>query len=118
MQLRQWVASGIIGLSAVSLSHAAPFGGDEDTGYAGKLWAAMVEAGLVGEGAIMSTPYTGVHPHGAILDTLDTHAMVDGERNILIIKRNYGGEGVDKQRVANDPEKWLEEYMPYLLLVV
>ena len=31
-----------------------------------------------------------------------------GELNIVIIKRNYGGERVSKQVVANDPGKWLK----------
>ncbi len=87
---------------------AAPFGGAEDAEYAAKLWSAMIGQGLVGAEGVMSTPYTGVHPHGAILDTLDTRATVDGKANIVLIKRNYGGEGVSKQAVANDPAKWLE----------
>jgi hypothetical protein len=108
MKIKCLIVGGLLCLGSASASVAAPFGGDDDTGYAGKLWSAMVEAGLVGEGAVTSAPYTGVHPHGAILDTLDAHATVAGERNIVIIKRNYGGEGVSKQAVANDPTKWLE----------
>jgi hypothetical protein len=87
---------------------AAPFGGADDVGFAGKLWQAMQSANLVGKDAIISTPYTGTHPHGAILDTIDAQVTVDGERNIVIIKRNYGGEGVGKANVANDPDKYLK----------
>ena len=85
-----------------------PFGTGGDVDFAGKLWKAMENQQLVGSESIMSTPYTGVHPHGAILDTIDATATVEGERNIVIIKRNYGGEGVSKQVVANDPGKWLK----------
>jgi len=108
MKIKYLIAGSLVCLGSVSGSFAAPFGGDDDTGYAAKLWTAMVDGGLVGEGAITSAPYTGVHPHGAILDTLDAHATVDGKRNTVIIKRNYGGDGVNKQVVANDPAKWLK----------
>ncbi len=96
----------VLGMAGTAV--AAPFGGAADVGYAGKLWAAMEQGGLVGKGAIMSAPYIGVHPHGAILDTIDAKATVDGEANVVIIKRNYGGKGVSKQAVANDPAKWLK----------
>jgi len=102
------IVSAVLCLGVASVSYAASFGGADDTGYAGRLWSSMASTGLVGKGSIMSTPYTGVHPHGAILDTLDAHASVDGKRNIVIIKRNYGGEGVNKQVVASNPAKWLK----------
>ena len=86
----------------------AVFGTGEDVSFADRLWRTMERQRLVGTNAIMSTPYTGVHPHGAILDTLDANISVDGESNALIIKRNYGGEGVTKEAVADDPAKWLK----------
>lgn len=94
-------------LFAVS-AQAAAFGDSEDVNYANTLWQQMQDAGYVGENAIMSVPYTGTHPHGAILDTIDTRLEVDGKENILIIKRNYGGEGVSKSAVANAPDKYLK----------
>lgn len=95
-------------LTTAGAAFAAPFGEPGDVAYAAKLWSALSSAGLVGDGAIMSAPYTGVHPHGAILDTIDAKATVDGRTNVVIIKRNYGGPGVSKQAVANDPAKWLK----------
>ncbi|MCO6442011.1 MAG: cytochrome P460 family protein [Nitrococcus mobilis] len=83
------------------------FGGKDSTAYAAKLWRAMQQANLVGSNRITSTPYTGQHPHGAILDTVDRPFTLDGHTGHLIVKRNYGGEGVSKQAVANDPDKWL-----------
>ncbi len=93
---------------AAGSAAAAPFGGADDVAFAGKLWQAMSADSLVGADAIMSTPYTGTHPHGAILDSIDAKTTVDGEKNIVIIKRNYGGKGVSKANVANDPGKYLK----------
>ena len=56
----------------------------------------------------MSQPYKGQHPHGAILDTIRGPINIDGRLLNIIIKRNYGGPGVSKETVANDPEKYLK----------
>ncbi|MDH3671592.1 MAG: cytochrome P460 family protein [Gammaproteobacteria bacterium] len=56
----------------------------------------------------MSTPYTGQHPHGAILDTIDGFIRVQGDSGVVIVKRNYGGEGVSKNAVADNPGKYLK----------
>lgn len=90
-----------------SMEQQLPFGGKDSTTYAAKLWRAMQQANLIGANRIMSTPYAGQHPHGAILDTIDRPFTLDGHTGYLIIKRNYGGEGVSKQAVANDPDRWL-----------
>ena len=90
------------------LANAAPFGGAEDVSYANKLWAAMVNESYVGDGAIMSRPYTGQYPHGAILDTIEGPISISGKLHNIIIKRNYGGPGVSKDAVANDPAKFLK----------
>lgn len=86
----------------------APFGTDEDIAYAEKLWQALVEAELAGDGAIRAVPYEGQHPHGAVLQTLELAKFtVDDNTGPVIVKRNYGGEGVSKEAVANDPDKYL-----------
>jgi hypothetical protein len=109
MRIRSRAFAGVMSLAIVGPASAmGVFGGPDDVDYASKLWNAMDKAGLLGEDGVMSTPYTGVHPHGAILDTIESKLSVDGERNILIVKRNYGGEGVSKQAVAKDPAKWLQ----------
>lgn len=87
---------------------AAPFATPEDINIAEALWERMHEEGWLGPDGIMSTPYTGQHPHGAILDTIEGSIELNGTRSHLIVKRNYGGEGVSKQAVANDPKKWLK----------
>ncbi|EAR23473.1 cytochrome P460 family protein [Nitrococcus mobilis] len=93
--------------SSAATGQPLPFSGKDSMAYAAKLWRGMQQANLVGSNRIMSTPYTGQHPHGAILDTIDRPFTLDGHTGYLIIKRNYGGEGVSKQAVANDPDKWL-----------
>lgn len=103
---------GAIGLglalgAPLAMAQQAPFGGEDDVNYAAVLWGALQEARLVGEGRTMSAPYTGQHPHGAILDTIDGEVTVDGTTGPVIIKRNYGGEGVSKQAVWDDPDAYL-----------
>ena len=95
-----------LGLSVSAF--AAPFGGADDLAYAAKLWGSLQDTSLVGKDAIMSVPYTGVHPHGAILDTIDARARVGGDEGVVIIKRNYAGKGVSKAAVAKDPAKYLK----------
>ncbi|OOZ37055.1 hypothetical protein [Solemya velesiana gill symbiont] len=109
MNMKMLVSVGALAFTLAGTASAAGMSGsDEDVVYAGKLWSAMQSGGLVGKGSLMSTPYTGVHPHGAILDTIEAPLNVGGETNVVIIKRNYGGEGVGKQAVADDPAKWLK----------
>ncbi len=86
----------------------APFGGPDDVKYAGTLWKALKKANLAGANAIMSTPYKGQAPHGAFLDTIEGTVKVKGTTGAVIVKRNYGGQGVSKQAVANNPGKFLK----------
>lgn len=95
-------------LCSVGIVNAAPFGEQSDIRYSQKLWKSMSNASYVGAGSIMSTPYTGQHPHGAILDTIEGPVLIDGDLKHVIIKRNYGGPGVSKMAVANDPAKYLK----------
>jgi len=85
-----------------------PFAGPGSTRYAAQLWSALVSAQLAGPGAVNGTPYKGQPPHGAILDTVDTTLTVNGHSGPVIIKRNFGGPGVSKQAVAQNPAKYLK----------
>lgn len=98
---------GVLVLLTGSVNAAAPFGGEEDVRYARDLWQTMVDAGYAGKDGLMSRPYTGQHPHGAILDTISGQIAIQGRLHHIIVKRNYGGEGVSIANVANDPEKYL-----------
>ncbi|MCB1907792.1 MAG: cytochrome P460 family protein [Rhodocyclaceae bacterium] len=89
-------------------SEKPPFGDAASMAFAADLWQAMGAAGLRGSDALHGTPYTGQHPHGAILDTLDTTLTVAGRQGEIIVKRNYGGEGVSKAAVADDPGRYLK----------
>ena len=108
MQATSLITTGLLTLAISATAAAAPFGAKEDTDYAAKLWQALSGKQLVGKEAILSTPYTGTHPHGAILDTVDAKVSVGSDSGEVIIKRNYGGDGVSKAAVANDPDKFLK----------
>jgi len=88
-------------------SHGAPFGGTEDQMFGKKLWNSLVRNNLVGNNRFMSRPYQGQHPHGAILDTMEGTLTIDGQEGAVIVKHNYGGEGVSIDAVANDPDAYL-----------
>ncbi|WP_223385488.1 cytochrome P460 family protein [Oricola cellulosilytica] len=82
-----------------------PFGQAEDTDYAAKLWSVMEEmglAGVTGENVIRGFPYEGIEPHGFVLDTLYATATIDGHSGALVVKRNYGPEGVSVEEVQAD----------------
>ena len=97
----------VFGIGAVQAQ--PPFGTESDVQYSQDLWRAMENTQLVGDNRVMSTPYEGQHPHGAVLDTIDTDSLqVNGNTGEVIIKRNYGGEGVSTSKVANNPDKYLK----------
>ncbi|WP_238538243.1 cytochrome P460 family protein [Oceaniovalibus guishaninsula] len=91
-----------MGVPAVA-QETAPFGTDEDADYAAQLWEVMTGLGLVGEGAMQAAPYPGTDPHGMMLQTFYTDAEVAGHRGALVVKRNYGPEGVTVDEVLADP---------------
>lgn len=99
----------ILGLLIAGSAQAAPpFGEPQDVDYAKMLWTTMVDAGYAGKDSIQSRPYTGQHPHGAILDTFEGQIALDGKLHHIIVKRNYGGEGVSIATVSNDRAKYLK----------
>lgn len=94
-------------LAGASALAEKPFGGPDSVSYSQDLWEALVDANLAGEGAYETVPYDGQHPHGAVLETIDGELTVNGHRGEVIVKRNYGGEGVSKSEVANNPREYL-----------
>ncbi|MGB5559860.1 MAG: hypothetical protein WBN04_17850 [Paracoccaceae bacterium] len=62
---------------------------------------------LVGDSAIMATPYDGQEPHGMMLETFYNKAMIDGHTGDLIVKRDYRPEGVDAETILRDPAEHL-----------
>ena len=78
-----------------------PFGGKSDVEYSKKLWVQIEKRGL---NSTPSNLYVGGKPHGAVREVLE--AVIDGKR--VIVKRNYGGEGVSLESVAKDRTKYLK----------
>jgi hypothetical protein len=109
MKKRNLYVMTLAGLFAIACSSvAAPFGGEEDGAYAAKLWQQMAAGNLVGKYALYSTPYKGAFPHGDYLDTIDAYLAVGEHQERLLMQRNYGGKGITKAMVANEPEKYLK----------
>ena len=96
-----------LGLATASVAQEAPAGTDADAAYAELLWDVMAEAKLVGNDMLRAFPYEGVAPHGMMLETFYTTAEVDGYEGSLIVKRNFGPEGVGVDEVLADPETHL-----------
>ena len=102
-----------VGITVLTLAaggvHAqdAPFGTDADAAYAASLWAEMEEMKMAGDGMVRSFPYEGVEPHGMMLETFYATATIGDHTGDLIIKRNYGPEGVSADEVLADPGKHL-----------
>lgn len=85
-----------------------PFSGPASVAYAGKLWSALDSAGMLDAKTNASPAYKGSHPHGAILRNIDGMLTVDGAIGPVLVKSNYGGEGVSIESVTADPPKYLK----------
>jgi len=70
-----------------------PISGPANVTYAERLWAALESRQLVGPKSIVSYPYEGGAPHGAMLEMLQTDVTVDGHTGVAMVKKNYRGEG-------------------------
>ena len=110
MQLKTALATALaaLALTTTAAIAAPPMGNAQDIADAKAVWTALTAHRLVGPKRVMSTPYKGQPPHGAVLDTIDSRITVNGHAGAVIIKRNYGGSGVSKEAVANDPDKYLK----------
>ena len=110
MQLKTALAAALaaLALNTSPAIAAPPMGNAQDIADAKAVWTALTARDLVGPKRVMSTPYKGQPPHGAVLDTIDSRITVNGHTGAVIIKRNYGGPDVSKEVVANDPDKYLK----------
>ena len=97
----------VVGLLGIGFSQAnlatmvMPFGSDEDIEYASNLWSQMEQGGFNSKPAIL---YVGGPPHGPVREVLE--GFIDGHR--VIVKRNYGGEGVSVQSVEGNRTNFLK----------
>lgn len=92
----------------VSTGPMPDFGGDDSVAYAGTLWRRLVERNLAGPGALSAKPYEGTHPHGIVLVSYETPLKMGAHTGVVVVKNNYGGEGVSVSAVADDPDRYLE----------
>lgn len=107
--------AGLLALSigsgaALAQDAAPPFGTEADAEYATALWQVMEAMKLAGPGMIRATPYGGTDPHGMMLETFYTTATINGHEGDLIVKRNFGPEGVTADEVLREPDKHLGAY--------
>lgn len=79
----------------------APFGGEKDVAFSKELWKKLEATKL---NSTPATPYVGGPPHGPVREVLE--GKIDGKR--VIVKRNYGGEGVSIENVKKDRSKYLK----------
>jgi len=101
------VALCLAGGVALAQDMPMPFGAEADAAYATQLWDVMETLRLAGPGMVHSAPYEGTDPHGMMLETFYTRATLGGHEGDLIVKRNYGPEGVSADEVLREPDKHL-----------
>ncbi len=100
--------STLVGLSLPLFAMAAPFGNEADITDAKRVWQASLDAGFVGDDAIVTRPYKGAPPHGMILELMEKNVTINGVTGALVIKKNYGGNGLTINDVIGDPKKYLK----------
>ena len=96
--------------SAMAQDMPMPFGSEADAEYAQLIWEVMQASRLAGPGMIRHTPYEGTDPHGMMLETFYTTATINGHTGDLVVKRNFGPEGVSADEVLADPDGHLGAY--------
>lgn len=99
---------GAVLLLATAMVTAAPFGNSRDLSDAEKVWKASEAAGYVGDNSTVTRPYKGMAPHGMILELMEKDVTINGFTGALVVKKNYGGEGLSIDDVINDPDKFLK----------
>lgn len=101
------ILSGFVLAGSASTQEMRPFGTEEDVDYAAQLWDAMEAQNLVGENRVHMFPYVGTDPHGMMLETFYSTATINGHSGDLIVKHNYGPEGVSENEVLSNPSQHL-----------
>ena len=108
--MKKFLIAGALSVFAVTNAFAMdkPFGGEKDVAYAKELWDMMSAVALVGPNMTQTHAYEGGAPHGAILTTAQRKLTMGDHTGDIIVKHNYGGEGIDEDEVMEDPAKWLK----------
>jgi hypothetical protein len=81
-----------------------PFGGGKDVAFANRLWKAM---NGYQDWKMQSDFYPGRSPHGKFLRMYYNLVDIDGQPYHVIIKDNYGGEGVSKDKLMKSANDYL-----------
>jgi hypothetical protein len=111
MKRSMMIGTLVLSLTATgTVAQGMPFGSEEDVDFAAQIWTYLEESKLAGPGMIRATPYEGTDPHGMMLETFYTTAEIDGHEGDLIVKRNFGPEGVTEDEVLRNPDEHLAAY--------
>ncbi|TDE40650.1 cytochrome P460 family protein [Antarcticimicrobium sediminis] len=90
--------------TAVTAQDMPPLSGTpDDVAYATEIWTYLEANGLAGPDRIHTAPYEGTDPHGMMLETFYTMGAVNGYSGDLVVKNNYGPEGVSADEVLAEP---------------
>ncbi len=96
-------------LPAVAGGAEPAYGRAADVRFARVLWQALERLQLAGPKAYQTVPYSGLYPHGSVLELLDTlHLTVDGAAGPVLVLRNYRGRRLTPRRVRSAPDKYLD----------
>ena len=88
-----------------------PPGTDADITFAQQLWTSMEEAKLVGSNATDLKPFLGAAPpHGWILELASQPLLMSNHNGFLVVKKNYNGDDLTVEDVAQDRKKYLKSY--------
>ena len=105
--MKRTMIGGAIAVMASAALAQQMAGTEADQTYAAQLWEMMVEADLAGENRVHAYPYAGTDPHGMMLETFYSEATVDGHTGVLVVKNNYGPQGVTADEVIASPDAHL-----------
>ena len=86
----------------------APFGDNASVDYASRLWDALEDANLVGDGAVRSHAFIGSDPHGVVLEQTERTLTVGDTTAPVVVKHNWMRPDADltTDEVTNSP--WRE----------
>ncbi|MBN1459524.1 MAG: hypothetical protein JXA57_08300 [Armatimonadetes bacterium] len=86
-----------------------PFGGPKDVAFAKALWPAIDG---YRDWAIRSDLHPGMSPHGSFMRIYYNVVNIDGRPYHVLVKDNFGGEGVTMQMVEASPSEYLLAITP------
>ena len=85
-------------------SQDKPFGGTADVEFAEKMWNGMED---YTDWKMVSGYYPGQSPHGKVLRLYYNVVNVDGMPYHVIVKDNFGGEGITVEKASMNPKDYL-----------